>query len=77
MRFDSFKSRKTFGPQARRWVKLELAFHQPKKTTRDCLWDYTTRHYPLKTFNGQLSVIMGHPRGEPVKTFGMIKKLSF
>jgi len=46
----------------------------PKETTRSCFWDYGAGHHPFKTLNGQLNIILGHPKGgELAKTFGIIK----
>ncbi len=28
-----------------------------------CFWDYGAGHHPLKTLNGQLSIILGSPKG--------------
>jgi hypothetical protein len=30
-----------------------------KKITRGCPWDYNVGHWPFKTFNGELNVVLG------------------
>jgi hypothetical protein len=43
-------------------LRRELGFSPAKKTTSGCFQDYSARHYPLITFNKQLSVVLARLR---------------
>ncbi len=62
-RFDSFKSQGTFRPRGPYGLKWEFGFLSAKRTTRGCPLDYSVKHYPLKTLNGRLGVVLGQPKG--------------
>lgn len=44
-------------------LKQELGLLPAKKTIGGCFLDCSARHYPLKTLNEQLNVVLGRPRG--------------
>jgi len=77
VRFNSSRSRNTFGLRGLDGLRRELGLSSAKKMIGGCLWDYSARHYPLKTLNGRLSVVLGCPRVEPTETLGMIKSYPF
>jgi hypothetical protein len=55
------------------WLRHEFEFALAKRMTRGYPQDYSARHYPLKTLNGQLSVVQGWP----AKAVGKIKGCPF
>jgi hypothetical protein len=62
-RFDSSRSWDVSKPRCLDGLRWELGILSVKKMTRGCLWDYSVKHYPLKTFNMWLSIVMGCPKG--------------
>lgn len=77
MRFNSSRGQDTFRLTGLDGLRRELGLSSTKKMIGDCLWDYSVRHYPLKTLNGRLSVVLSCPRVKPTKTLGMIKSYPF
>jgi hypothetical protein len=51
---------KTWGPNG---LKRKLRLLSAKKTIGGYFWDYIAKHYPLKTHNKQLNIVLGCPRG--------------
>jgi hypothetical protein len=59
MRFYPSKSWVAFELMSLDWLRLEFGLVSVKRTIGDCPWDYSAKHYPIKTLNGWLSVIYG------------------
>jgi len=57
-----------------RSAKAKLGLHQPKEMTGGCFQDYGARHYPFKTLNRRLNVVLGCPKGANLlKRLGQLK----
>ncbi len=63
MRFNSSRSQDTSGPQGLDGPGWELKLSSAKKMIGGCFRDYSAGHYLLKTFNGQLNIVLGRQKG--------------
>jgi hypothetical protein len=53
-------------------LKQELGLLPAKKTTEGCFQDCSARHYPLKTLNEQLNIVLGRPF-ETIRSFKALR----